>query len=141
MAHWLGLDLGTKRAGIALAETSLGVATPHAVLEAGNRPALIRSLQQICADYAVSRIVVGLPVSLKGEVSIAAKHVMEEVERLKVAVPCEWVLWDERLSSGEADRVLLASGMSQTKRREVRDKLAAQRILQNYIDHFRNRAG
>jgi len=89
-------------------------------------------------SYRAEKIVVGLPVTLKGEMGIAAGKLMKEMEwfRANLAVPV--IMWDERLSSKEAERVLLEADLSRDRRKEVIDKLAAQRVLQCYLDHSAN---
>ena len=134
----LGLDLGEKRVGVAVTDEMGTLATPLVTLEPRGRKHLLEELQKIVAEYHVSKIVVGLPKTLKGEMGPAAEKIMAEVEWLKERLDRPWVFWDERLSSQEVERVLLAADVSRLRRREVRDQLAAQRILQSYLDYQRS---
>ena len=134
MASFLGLDLGEKRVGMAIADTELRLATPLQTVEIRGRKHLSEILKQVVEEHGVEKIVVGLPKTLKGEMGPAAENAIATVEWLKQHLEGEWVFWDERLSTAEVDRVLLDADVSHKKRKQVRDKLAAQRILQNYLD-------
>lgn len=134
MSALLGLDLGSVRVGVALCEEGISTATPLVTIEFKSRKYLLEQLLKIVQEYAVTEIVVGMPQTLKGELGPAAKKVQENVDWLKIHLPLSWVLWDERLTSKEAERILLAADVSRARRKEVIDQLAAQRILQTYID-------
>ncbi len=130
----LGLDLGEKRVGMAIADSLTRVATPLQTAEIRGKKHLAELLRPIIADHAVEMIVVGLPTTLRGEMGPAAQRIAADVEWLKSQVRVKWVFWDERLSTQEVERVLVDADVSHRKRKEVRDQLAAQRILQNYLD-------
>ncbi len=133
----LGLDYGDQRIGVAIADESMPVATPHTVLPSGNRKKVLEGIQGLLRDFVVSKIVVGLPRTLKGEMGPAAQKITREVEWLRKEIPVEWLFWDERLTTREVDRLLSESEVSISKRKAVRDSLAAQRILQSYLDFNR----
>ena len=137
MAALLGLDLGEKRVGIAVTDESGSIAMPLATLEIRGRRHLLSELVKLVEEHHVAKIVVGLPKTLKGQIGPAAEKVLKEVEWLKSQLERPWVFWDERLSTQEVERVLLKADVGRAKRREVRDRLAAQRILQSYLDHHR----
>ncbi len=130
--------MGEKRIGIAMGEETMGIATPHAVLTGQDERGIVQALIRILEEYRIEKIVVGLPKTLKGEMGPAAKKVVAQIERLKAAIGREWVFWDERLTTAEVDRVLRNAEVHYKKRKEVRDSLAAQRILQGYFDCQRN---
>lgn len=138
MTVMLGIDLGEKRVGIAVTDESGSMALPLVTLERRSRKQIVEDIGKIIAEYHVSKIVVGLPKTLKGDIGPAAEKILSEVEWLKQQIDKPLVCWDERLSSQEVERVLLAADVSRSKRREVRDQLAAQRILQNYLDYQRS---
>ncbi|MDA9101339.1 Holliday junction resolvase RuvX, partial [Omnitrophica bacterium] len=75
------------------------------------------------------------PKTLKGEIGPAAQNVLKQVEGLKKEIPASWILWDERLSTAEVEKMLIQADLRREKRKHVRDQLAAQRILQSYLDH------
>lgn len=134
MSAILGIDLGSTRVGVAFCQRGVSIATPLVTLEFKSRKYLAEELQKIIREYSVKEIVVGLPQTLKGELGPAAQKVQENVEWFKAHIPVTWILWDERLTSKEAERILLAADVSRARRREVIDQLAAQRILQTYLD-------
>lgn len=138
MSALLGLDMGEKRIGVSVTDESGSIATPLRNLEFRGRKELLAELTHLVDQYHISKIVVGLPKTLKGEIGPAARKVTEQVEWLKAYIDKPWILWDERLSTQEIERVLLAAEVSRARRKEVRDQLAAQRILQSYIDASRN---
>ena len=134
MASLLGLDFGEKRVGVAIAEESLRIATPLTTLEIRGRGHLLEELSKLVNQHHIEKIVVGLPQTLKGEIGPAAQKVIETVEWLKQSIDRTWVLWDERLTTQEIERLLVLAEVHYKKRKEVRDQLAAQRILQSYMD-------
>lgn len=139
MAVWMGLDLGEKRVGVALSDEALSMAFPHTVIEFKSRKYLAEALSAIIKEYNVEKIVVGLPVTLKGEMGPAAKKIQENVAWFQTQLALPWIFWDERLTTAEVEKFLVSADVSRSRRKEVRDQLAAQRILQNYMDHERMR--
>lgn len=138
MGSLLGLDLGQKRVGVALSEERTSMATPLVTLEFKSRRHLVSEISKWVQEYQVTKIVVGLPKTLKGEMGPAAQKMTEQVAWLKSQIPVVWEFWDERLSTKEVERILLDADLSRARRKEVRDPLAAQRILQTYIDYHRH---
>lgn len=136
----LGLDLGEKRVGVAITDEAGIMAFPLVTLEIRGRKHLVEELTKLIRDRAVTEIIVGLPKTMKGEIGPAALRIQEEVEWCKPFVPVPWTFWDERLTSVEIERVLQEADLHYSRRKEVRDQLAAQRILQNYLDFQRNRS-
>ena len=141
MPFFLGLDLGEKRLGVAVSDESGIMAMPVATIEFRGRKELSAEITKLAGEYRPRAIVVGLPKTLKGEAGPAAKKIMAEVGRLKKEIPAEWVLWDERFSTAEVERMLVDAGVRRERRRQVRDQLAAQRILQNYLDCLKHGQG
>ena len=137
MAVMMGLDLGEKRIGVAVSDEGASIATPLTTIEARSRKQVLEELSKIMERYHVSKIVVGLPKTLRGEIGPSATKVMEQVEWLKSYIDKPWIFWDERLTTQEVERVLLEADVKRARRKELRDSLAAQRILQGYLDHER----
>jgi putative Holliday junction resolvase len=131
----LGLDLGTKRIGVAVSDRSGTVAGPLTVLartgDEGRDHARIRAL---VVEEEAELVVVGLPLSMDGSIGRAASAAAAEVERLAsvVGVPVE--TYDERLSTVSAHRTLSEAGLDGRARRKVVDKVAAAVILQGWLD-------
>jgi putative holliday junction resolvase len=127
----LGLDLGTVRVGAALSDPLGLTAQP---LEVIPRYELEKRLVELVAEYGVQRVIVGLPLKLDGSKGQAAQDAKAVVKRLRelVSVPVEFV--DERLTSAQANKLLIGADVRRDKRKQAVDKLAAALILQTYLD-------
>ncbi|HEX6420832.1 MAG TPA: Holliday junction resolvase RuvX [Acidimicrobiales bacterium] len=131
----LGVDLGSRRIGVALSDSHGTVATPYETAQrSGDRGRDHRRLADLVAEAEARVVVVGLPLSLDGTVGPAAQGVLDEVAELRTALPVEVVTWDERLSTVEAERSLRTMNVRRGDRRRVVDRLAATVILQSWLD-------
>jgi putative Holliday junction resolvase len=132
----LGIDLGTRRIGLACSDRSGTIATPLRVLErSGDRGRDHRAIVDIAIDEEAERIVVGWPLSLSGDEGPAARAARLEADELQVVageVPVE--LHDERLTTVSAERSLLEAGLRRDARTKVRDAVAAAVMLQAYLE-------
>jgi putative Holliday junction resolvase len=130
----LGLDVGTKRIGVAVSDPSGRIATPVETVEAHPRSQAVLRIVAIANDRGVDTLVVGLPLTLEGTEGGAVRRTRDLVrgvmERLDVAL----VEWDERLTSVAAERSLIHADVRREKRKEVIDQVAATMILQSYLD-------
>jgi putative Holliday junction resolvase len=138
VARAVGLDLGARGIGVALCDSAGTLATPYeVVLRSGDRQRDHRRIAELVAEAEAEVVVVGLPLSLDGSVGPAAAGVQAEVAELRehLGVPVE--VWDERLSTVEADRRLQSAGVPGRKRRHVIDQVAATVILQSWLDATR----
>lgn len=129
----LALDPGERRIGLALSDPTGIIASPHAVIDRRTDDVAER-LQRICRDEDVSRIVVGLPVTLDGREGRAAAAARELARLAAEATELDVILHDERFTTVTAEQALLEGGMRRAERREVRDKVAAAVLLQSYLD-------
>lgn len=129
----LALDPGERRIGLALSDPTGIIASPHAVIDRRTDDVAER-LQRICRDEDVSRIVVGLPVTLDGREGQAAAAARELARLAAEATELDVILHDERFTTVTAEQALLEGGMRRAERREVRDKVAAAVLLQSYLD-------
>jgi len=130
----LGIDFGTKRIGIALSDGLLITAQGQDSIMSKGTALDIAEISRIVKENDVTEIVVGLPISMNGTHSRKTKETLEFVDKLSAAVPLPVKTWDERLTSRQAERTLLEADMSRQKRKMLSDKLAAQLILQSYLD-------
>jgi putative Holliday junction resolvase len=140
MPRVLGVDLGSRRIGLAISDPTGTVANPHEVLErSGDREADYRAIVAAARDAHASRIVVGLPRSLSGKDGPAARAARNEVESLRAVagddLPVE--MHDERFSTVTAERSLVEAKMRRDARRRVVDKVAAAVMLQSYLESSR----
>lgn len=131
----IGLDLGDRRIGVAVCDTDRTLATPYGTVHrVGDRPAEHELIAEMVAETEAELLVVGLPLSLDGEVGPAAKSVLAEVRALRRNLSIEVVTHDERLTTVTAEDYLAERGIRGQKRREVVDQVAAAVILQSWID-------
>jgi putative Holliday junction resolvase len=131
----LGLDLGAKRIGVAISDRDRKVATP---IEVGprtrDRKAVHRALGALVEEWEAGLVVVGLPLSLSGDLGPAARGVLDEVEQLRATLSVPVETYDERLTTVTADRSLMEQGLRADERRRVVDKVAAAVLLQAWLD-------
>lgn len=134
----IGLDLGERRIGVALCDQARTVATPIATLDRrGDRSVEHAALGRLMQEYEVDLLVVGLPLSLSGELGPAARKVLTEVKSLRKRLGVSVVTHDERLSTVTAQASLHDQGWHGRKGgkgRRVIDQVAAAVILQSWID-------
>jgi putative Holliday junction resolvase len=135
MARWLGIDYGKRRIGVALSDPGETIASPAATLEAaGNAPEDARRVLQWATENDAAGIVVGLPLNMDGSLGPQARLSQDFAEQLRQLGDLPVELWDERLSSFQADELMHAAGLSPAKQKMHRDALAAQVILQSFLD-------
>lgn len=135
----LGLDVGERRIGVALSDP-LGITAQRLTVITRQEPG--RDLDAVAAlanEHEVNAVVVGLPLMMRGEAGPQAKLVAEFAEALKDKVACPVRLWDERLTTVQGERALLEAGASRQDRKRLIDQVAAQLILQSYLDAQANR--
>jgi len=132
----LGIDLGQARTGIALSDELRMLAHPLETIATSSVAKVARRVQQIVAEKKVDCIVVGWPRNMNGTVGPAAEIAQEFVDTLRSLVTCQVVTWDERLSTVAAERALREAGKKTRDTRGIRDQVAAQIILQGYLDRL-----
>lgn len=130
----LGLDVGSKRIGVAISDelgfTAQGIET----LSCKSPEDDAAAIAELAEKHSVEAIVVGIPYNMDGSEGPQAEKVRATIERIKQRAKIPMHEWDERLSTVAAERVLLEADMSRSKRRKVIDKVAAVIILQGYLD-------
>jgi putative Holliday junction resolvase len=130
MTRVMGVDLGTKRTGVAI--STAGVAHPLVVLETTDD--LVDRLADLVREHGASEVVVGNPLRLDGSQGPGTVLARMVSDSLGAATGARVVLWDERLTTAAAERSLLGAGVRRRRRREVVDKVAAAVLLQGYLD-------
>ena len=131
----LGIDLGSKRIGVATSDRSGTIATPLTVLQRqGSREADYRAIADLVAEYEIECVVVGLPLHMNGTHGDAAKSAVAEVQQLASVLNVPVLTYDERRTTVTADQVLMQQNMNAQERRKVIDKVAAAVMLQSWLD-------
>ena len=133
----MGIDLGSKRIGIAISDEMCWTAQGIKVIKRVGINRDIEEIIKLVKEYSIDEIVVGLPVNMNGTIGKQAESVLIFVERLKSKINIPVATWDERLSTVAVTRVLLEGNVKRNKRKEVVDKMAAVYILQGYLDRKR----
>jgi putative Holliday junction resolvase len=130
----LGLDMGQKRIGIAISDEFGWTAQGLRILYRRSIEDDILEIKNLILNEKVTAVVVGLPKNMDGSLGIEAQKVLSFVKMMERSLPIPIILWDERLTTSEATRLLIKADLSRKKRRKVIDKLAAVLILQTYLD-------
>lgn len=134
MGRLLGVDYGRRRVGIALSDPTGMLASSLKTLAVTGARQALAGITAAAREAGVVEIVIGLPLNMDGSHGPMAQEVSEFARRLEAFAGLPVILWDERLTSGMAERVLLDADLSRERRKAVLDKLAAQLILQGYLD-------
>jgi putative Holliday junction resolvase len=135
----MALDVGERRIGVAMSDPTRMLASPYATLRAQPRAQVLERIARIARAEEVAELVVGLPLTLSGEIGPQARLVQVFVEELRAVVMLPIHTFDERLTSVEAERIMVELGLKPEQRKARIDEVAASLILQDYLDHHRNR--
>jgi len=131
----IGLDLGSKRIGVACSDATGTLASPvTTIVRTGDPLQHRRSIQALVDEYQAELVVVGLPLSLSGAVGPAADAALIEVDALRLALSVPVSTIDERFTTTEAHLMLGAAGRNSRERRSLVDKSAAALLLQAFLD-------
>ena len=131
----LGIDLGSRRIGVAVSDSGGRLASPvEVVARSGDEARDHRRLLALAEEYEVECIVVGLPLSLDGSLGPAAVAALAETERLRATTDLPVDTYDERFTTVTADRSLMERNMKADARRRIIDKVAAAVMLQAWLD-------
>jgi putative Holliday junction resolvase len=131
----IGIDLGTVRTGLAIAEPEMLVATPLCTVQHASLPEAVRLVSELVARESVQQAIVGLPLRLDGSEGDAARRVRQFAQALAKAARIPVRLWDERLSTVAAQGSLRAQGVKSQKQRAMVDQVAATLLLQGFLEH------
>jgi putative Holliday junction resolvase len=130
----IGIDLGTRRIGVAVTDGLGLTAQPHATIARHGGQRDLDEIAAVVRAFDAERVVLGLPLSPEGDVGRAARSAEAFAERLRgaIGIPVEMV--DESFSTVEAEEILLRADLSRKRRKQVVDRLAAAVILQRWLD-------
>ena len=130
----LGVDYGTVRIGLAVSDADRKIASPLTTYTRRTKELDARYFQEVAAEQAIGEIILGLPVHLAGHEGQKAYEVRSFGKWLYEATGLPIVYWDERFTTVEAENSLLAAGLTSKRRKARRDRVAAQILLQSYLD-------
>lgn len=134
--RYLGLDLGTRTLGLSLSDETKTIATGLTTLRFNDSAyeELYDQLKEIIADYKVEKLILGFPKNMNNTIGERAEATIKFKENVEKILNIEVILQDERLSTVAAHNYLIEADMSRKKRKKVVDKMAANIILQTYLD-------
>jgi putative Holliday junction resolvase len=132
----IGIDAGTKTLGLALSDVRRTIASPLETIRRTKFKADAERLLFLVAEHNVMGLVLGLPLNLDGSEGPRAQATRALARNLNKLSPLPILLWDERLTTAEAQRILIDADQTRKRRAEVIDKLAATIILQSALDRF-----
>jgi len=132
----MALDVGDRRTGVALSDPLGITAQGLCVVEAAGPASLVKQVREIAVRKEVGLIVVGLPLNMDGSTGDRARKVLGVMDALREDTGLEVVPWDERLTTMEAERVLIGLDVSRRRRKKVIDMNSATLILQGYLDRL-----
>ncbi|MBO5022442.1 MAG: Holliday junction resolvase RuvX [Clostridia bacterium] len=134
MHRKMGIDYGDKRIGIALTDALCIISSPFEVYKNEGREKALQHLDKIIKEYDVDEVAMGLPINMDGTEGERALLHREFGDALAKFSGVKVFYVDERLTSAEAEEILISSGVRREKRKELIDKISAQIILQTYIN-------
>lgn len=138
----MGLDLGTKTVGVAISDalqiTAQGIEIIRRKDENKLRQTLAR-IEELIVEYEVGEVVIGLPKHMNNDLGDRAQFSLDFKEKLERRTGLSVALWDERLTTVSADRIMMEAGVRREDRKEYVDKIAATLILQGYLDYKKGR--
>ncbi len=130
----LALDHGTKRIGVAVSDETKTIAQPLEYIPAEPFADFLKRLKELLIEKEIDLVLIGLPRNMDGSYGPAAQKVEAFVAVLRNAITIPVKTWDERLTSSQANRILIQGGVRRDKRKEKVDKMAAAILLQSYLD-------
>jgi len=139
----MGLDKGDRRTGVAISNSAETMAIPLAVIEKRSDEAVVTDVVKLTEQYEIGRIVIGLPISLNGDLGKQAEKVIAFRGKLSLRMEQSGLnridvqTWDERFSTVEADRLMTQAGTKRSAKKKHRDAMAATIILQGFLDSLK----
>ena len=136
---YLGLDLGSRTLGVAISDVTHTIATSYIVIRHNEEyDRLLDDVEKIVKDEHIEKIVLGFPKNMNNTIGPKGELSLEFKKKLEQKLNIEVILQDERLTTKEAESVLIKNNTRRNKRRKVIDTLAATIILQSYLDKEKN---
>jgi len=130
----LCLDLGKKRIGLAISDVNQKIATPYDVIKEKKFSEVLEIIKNLVKEFDIGSIIVGDPINMDGSLGPKSQSSRSFIANINKDIHVPILLWDERLSTVAAEKSLIEADISRKKRSEVIDKIAANIILQNFLD-------
>ena len=130
----LCLDLGKKRIGLAISDVNQKIATPYDVIKEKKFSEVLEIIKNLVKEFDIGSIIVGDPINMDGSLGPKSQSSRSFIANINKDIHIPILLWDERLSTVAAEKSLIEADISRKKRSEVIDKIAANIILQNFLD-------
>ncbi len=137
--RYLGLDVGEVRTGVAISDPLGMIATAHSVIQVSTPEKDSAAIKELVEENEIVMVVAGLPLDQNGEIGPQAQKILNFIDVLRGVLEVEIVTIDERFTSAAAERMLIQADVRRKNRKKVIDKVAAQHILQQYLDWEANR--
>lgn len=134
MQRALALDLGEKRIGVAVSDSLNIIAQAVGTIQRKDIKSDLKKIADLVKEYRADKLIVGLPLNMNGTKGKSANLAIDFVEAVKKEIQIDVEMIDERLTTAQGERIFLEADMSRKKRKKNIDKIAAQLILQNYLD-------
>jgi putative Holliday junction resolvase len=138
MGRILAIDLGEKRVGLSVSDPTYTIAQPLKTIQFKSIKKLIEELMQIIESMEIERIVIGLPITMKGTYSKKTNEVLETVNKLESVIKIPIQMFDERRTTIQAQHTIRLSGKKPSENRDKIDMIAASHLLQNFLDLISN---
>lgn len=139
MSRYLGIDFGEKRVGVAISDPTCTISRSLTTIEYSSQQKLLQELKKITQEFRVQKVILGLPVTMKGSDSRKTQEVRQFSEKLKLVLNLPIELIDERLTTSQAHFVMRQLGKKPSRNKKMVDRIAAQGILQTYLDREKTR--
>ena len=134
MQRILSLDFGERRIGVAVSDALNIIAQSVGTIERKGIKNDLKKIKDLVQEYAAAILIVGLPLNMNGTEGKSANRAVDFVNELKKEIDIRVEMVDERLTTAQGERIFLEADLSRKKRKKNIDKIAAQLILQNYLD-------
>lgn len=135
----LGVDFGRARIGVAISDELGMLAHPLETIPGARIEVAAKRVAEIAGEKNVSRVILGLPRHMNGELGVGAEEAKAFAEKLRPLLACPIQMWDERLTTTAANRALRDAGQKTRRTKGIVDQVAAQMILQGYLDSVAGR--
>jgi len=134
LARIIALDLGQKRIGVAISDETETISSSLTTIPGDNTNRAIKGIKEIIDSRDVLKVIIGLPLNMNGSEGPKAMEALEFADKLRKKLLIDVVTFDERLTTKQGEDMLIQADVSRKKRKSVIDKIAAQIILQTYLD-------